>query len=71
MSPRRSWYPEEASGHLREMEIKLARLTDQLFYAKRSHSSALTRARKAEDESRFLHGVLLLHGIEPPERGRK
>jgi hypothetical protein len=43
-------------------------LEHQLAAARGRERIAWQRAAKARDDARFLHGVLLLHGIDVPER---
>ena len=58
----------DTEARLRLAESENQRLNDKLFYARRSYKALTTRTKKAEDENRWLHGILLTHGIEPKGR---
>ena len=54
-------------SHEREIELE-AELVDaklELAREKRTRRRAVSRASKYRDESNWLHGILLTHGIEP------
>lgn len=49
---------------------EVRRLKRRLAIAERERRKAAKRAREAKDVGAFLHGVLLLNGVEIPERLR-
>ena len=59
--------PQEAAD-MRALEQRTRKLESKLFYARRSQLYAQRRARKATDDARFLHGILILNEVEIPER---
>ena len=59
--------PQEAAD-MRTLEQRVGKLEAKLFYARRGQLYAERRARKSENEARFLHGILLLNEVEIPER---
>lgn len=57
-----------AEERLLEMETELVDAKLELAREKRTRRKAVNRCAKARADSMFLHGVLLMHGIEVPER---
>ena len=65
----------DAEARLRAMREELLQVETELADAlialrreKRTRRKAVARAQKARNDARFLHGILLLHEIEIPER---